>query len=204
MIDSVRKKILTRVPGIHIEFAQLMGDLIGDLTAVPQPIEIKIFGNNFNELEKLSKKVSTIITNVRGVVDVYNGITIAGSSVLIKVKPLVAGLYGLSSDVIYREVYSAINGDVASKVQNKLFMTGIRVRYPLENRKNVSKIKRIGILSPNGDYVSLSTVADISILEGQPQITRENLKQMIAVTGRISGRDMGSTLNEHQNTMEIK
>ncbi len=198
VIDSVRKKVLTRVPGIHIEFAQLMGDLIGDLTAVPQPIEIKIFGNNFNELEKLSKKIVAIISNVRGVVDIYNGITIAGSSVLIKVKPLVAGLYGLSAEGIYREIYSAINGDVASEVQNKLFMTGIRVRYPLENRKNVNKIKRIRILSPNGDYVSLSTVADVSILEGQPQITRENLKQMIAVTGRISGRDMGSTLKEIQ------
>jgi multidrug efflux pump subunit AcrB len=31
---------------------------------------------------------------------------------------------------------------------------------------------------------------------GQPQISRDNLKTIIAVTGRISGRDMGSTVKE--------
>ena len=36
-----------QVPGVQIELAQLMEDLIGDLTAVPQPIEIKLYANDF-------------------------------------------------------------------------------------------------------------------------------------------------------------
>ena len=175
-----------------------MGDLIGDLTAVPQPIEIKIFGDNYQQIEKISKQVVGVIKKVPGVVDIYDGITIAGSSILIKVKPLLAGMYGLTTDDIRREVNAAINGDVASEVQGKLYMTGVRIRYPLTDRLNINRIKHIRILTPKGDYISLGTVANLSVLEGQPELTRENLKQMIAVTARISGRDMGSTLRDIQ------
>ena len=207
VIDSVRNKILHTVPGIEIEFAQLMGDLIGDLTAVPQPIEIKIFGDNYPQITALSKQIVDIIHKVPGVVDIYDGITIAGSSILIKVKPLVAGMYGLSAEDISREVNAAINGQVATEVQGKQFMSGVRIRYPLADRLNINRIKHIRILTPNGGYVSLGNVAELSVLDGQPELTRENLKQMIAVTARISGRDMGSTLTDIQtqinNTLHL-
>lgn len=198
IIDEVRQKVLNNVPGIEIEFAQLMGDLIGDLTAVPQPIEIKIFGDNYSQIHDISTKVVEEIGKVRGVVDIYDGVTIAGSSLMVKVDPLRAGLFGLTVEGVQREIDAAINGAVASEVQDKQFMTGIRVWYPFNQRTSIDKIKRIRILSPGGDYVSLVSVADLSIQEGLPELTRENLKQMIAVTARISGRDMGSTLKDIQ------
>ncbi len=198
VIDDVRKKVLLNVPGVEVEFAQLMGDLIGDLTAVPQPIEIKIFGDDYNQIHKISKRIVKEIQTVRGVVDIYNGVTIAGSSILIKVDNLRAGLFGLTANDVQKEVHAAINGTVASEIQAKQYMTGIRVRYPLMDRRDLGKIKRLRIHSGNGDYVSLASIADLKISEGQPELTRENLKQMIAVTARISGRDMGSTLREIQ------
>jgi len=39
VMDEVRQKVGGQVPGLEIELARLMEDLIGDLTAVPQPIE---------------------------------------------------------------------------------------------------------------------------------------------------------------------
>ena len=198
VIDSVRHKILRNVPGIEIEFAQLMGDLIGDLTAVPQPIEIKIFGDNYQQIKAISKNVVKLLHKVPGVVDIYDGITIAGSSIMIKVRPLVAGLYGLSTDDVRREVNAALNGEVASEIQDRQFMTGVRIRYPLADRLNIDRIKHMRMLTPGGDYISLGTVADLSVLDGQPELTRENLKQMIAVTARLSGRDMGSALSDIQ------
>src|SRR5476651_2560806 len=42
VMDDIRQQVEHKVPGLKIEMAQLMEDLIGDLTAVPQPVEIKI------------------------------------------------------------------------------------------------------------------------------------------------------------------
>ena len=52
VMNEVRKKVEGQVPGLEIELAQLMEDLIGDLTAVPQPIEIKLYSDDGNLLLK--------------------------------------------------------------------------------------------------------------------------------------------------------
>ncbi len=53
VMDEVRQKVERNVPGLQIELAQLMEDLIGDLTAVPQPIEIKLYSDDGSLLLKL-------------------------------------------------------------------------------------------------------------------------------------------------------
>jgi len=204
IIDAVRSKVLKNVPGAEIEFAQLMADLIGDLTAVPQPIEIKIFGDDYQQIHQISQKVVEEISKVKGVVDIYNGVTIAGSSIIVKVDNLRASLFGLTAKDVQREVEAAISGTVASEIQDRQYMSGIRVWSPLNIRRNLDRITRLRIHSPNGDYISLGSVADLQIQEGQPELTRENLKQMIAVTARIRGRDMGSTLREIQSKIKQK
>jgi len=48
----------------------------------------------------------------------------------------------------------------------------------------------------DGHLVSLDRIASIEAVTGQPEITRDNLKRMVGVTGRIAGRDLGSTIND--------
>src|SRR5439155_19186834 len=58
VMAEVASKVQAQVPGLQIETAQLMEDLIGDLTAVPQPIEVKLFGDDPGELEQAARKVA--------------------------------------------------------------------------------------------------------------------------------------------------
>src|SRR5580700_4882823 len=44
VINSIRERILNSVPGVEVEFSQVLQDLIGDLSGVPEPIEVKVFG----------------------------------------------------------------------------------------------------------------------------------------------------------------
>ena len=57
VMTEIRDKVEHEVPGLEIETAQLMEDLIGDLTAVPQPIEVKLFGDDPAQLEASAEKV---------------------------------------------------------------------------------------------------------------------------------------------------
>ena len=50
------------VPGLNVEMAQLMEDLIGDLTAVPQPIEVKLFGDDPTVLIATAEKVFELLS----------------------------------------------------------------------------------------------------------------------------------------------
>ena len=69
--------------------------LIGDLTAVPQPIEIKLFGDDPAVLEQAARRVATRIGRIHGVVEVVDGLRVAGDAIVVRVQPGIARQYGL-------------------------------------------------------------------------------------------------------------
>ena len=83
IIDELRKKIESSEPALKIEFGQFMQDLIGDLTSVPSPVEIKVFGENLSLIQKKAKEIAGFIQIIRGVVDVSDGIVISGPAYVI-------------------------------------------------------------------------------------------------------------------------
>ena len=79
VIADLRSKIAAVEPAVQTDFGQLLEDNIGDLTGgVPQPIEIKVFGEDQATLRRTAKKVASIAESVQGVEDVFDGITISG------------------------------------------------------------------------------------------------------------------------------
>jgi Cu/Ag efflux pump CusA len=115
IMDDVRTQIEHNVPGLAIETAQLMEDLIGDLTSVPQPIEIKIFSDDEATLQKLAPQVANAISSVPGVVEVKNGITPAGDALEIRVDRVKAALEGVDADSITKLLNGYLSGDVTTK-----------------------------------------------------------------------------------------
>src|SRR5207248_2809373 len=85
IMNNVRDEIEKHIPGLQVELLQLMEDLIGDLTAVPQPIEIKLYSDDEQLLRTLPPRVADAISKVRGVVEVKTGIVPAGDALNIQV-----------------------------------------------------------------------------------------------------------------------
>jgi Cu/Ag efflux pump CusA len=199
-IDSImtelREKIQLTVPGLRVETVQLMEDMIGDLTAVPQPIEIKIFGDNQVLLQQEAKLVAKMLQPIEGVVEIVNGIVISGDAVNIQVDRVKAAVLGLEPDAITRQIQTQLMGTVVSKIQEGDKMTGIRIWTPDNLRARIQQLQQLSLRTLNGRYISLSQAANISILQGQAEIRQENMKPMIAVTARIENRDLGSTMRE--------
>ena len=87
VMTGMREKIAAEVPGLEVELIQLMEDLIGDLTAVPQPIEVKLFGDDTAALEAGAKTIGERIGKISGVVEVVDGLRAAGDAISIAVDP---------------------------------------------------------------------------------------------------------------------
>lgn len=203
IMSELRNKIQLTIPGLEIETAQLMEDMIGDLTAVPQPIEIKLFGDNQNQLKTIANAVAKKLESIEGVVEVKNGIVISGDAITIQIDRVKAALLGLDSDMITRQIQTMLMGNVAGQIQSGEKVIGIRVWTAQDLHQRIAQLKQLSLRAATGHPISLSRVATISIDEGQAQITRENQKNMIAVKARIEGRDMGSTMKDVKNMMQI-
>ncbi len=202
VMNDVRLQVEHSVPGLQIEMALLMEDLIGDLTAVPQPIEIKLFSDDGALLRRVAPQVADAIAQVAGVVDVNNGIVLAGDALEIHVDREKVALEGMAADAVTQILDGYLTGVVTTQVQSSPKMIGLRVWIPQSSRATVKDIEALRLIAPDGHQFPLKRIAHIETISGQPQITRDNLKQMVAVTGRISGRDLGSTIADVTKTLE--
>jgi len=196
VMDDVRGRIENEVPGLEVEMVLLMEDLIGDLTAVPQPIEIKLYGDRPEELLAVAPRVAGAIGGIDGVVDINNGVVLAGDAVNIVVDRDKAALEGIDPDLVTQQLVAWFAGLVTTQVQENIKLVGVRVWVPSAARDRINAIDRIWLRAADGHRIPLRRIASVSVETGQPQIKRDNLKRMVAVTGRISGRDLGSTIRD--------
>ncbi len=194
VMEDVRKRIDAQVPGIDIDMAQLMEDLIGDLTAVPQPVEIKIFDDDPTQLAALAHKTAAAIGRIPGIVDVRSGIKPAGDALDIHLDATRMALEGVDARQVQTQLATLVGGSVATRLIQAPKMVGVRVWDSPDLRRTPQDLAALPLRAADGHVFTLGSVARIDVLTGQPEIVRENLKRMAAVTARISGRDLGSTI----------
>jgi len=197
VMDEIRGKVEASVPGLQIETMQLMEDIIGDLTAVPQPIEIKLYSDDVGLLQATAPKVAEAIGKVRGVDEINDGVVIAGDGLQIEIDPARAELEGLSAGEASEQLEALLSGKVATQIQTGPTLTDVRVWIPEGSRSRESQIEGLMLKSPDdGHLFPVSRVASVRLVTGQAEITRENLRRMDAVTARVVGRDTGSAAKE--------
>ena len=194
VMAQVRSDVEQKVPGLDIELSQLMEDLIGDLVAVPQPIEIQLYGDDPAQLADTAGKLAAAIGKISGVDGVRNGINPAGDALTMQVDPVKAALEGLDPFDVTNQVAAAVDGTVAAQLPVGGKVMGVRVRLSSRGYQQLEQVEALPIRAADGHLLPLSRVATLLQVQGQSQITRDNLKRMVAVTGRISGRSLGATM----------
>ncbi|MGN6705045.1 MAG: efflux RND transporter permease subunit [Rhodanobacter sp.] len=194
VMTQVRTAVEAQVPGLDIDLAQLMEDLIGDLVAVPQPIEVQLYGDDEKQLDATAVKVAAAIGRIPGVVGVLDGINPAGDALTVQVDPARAALQGLDPVAVTDQVAAAIEGTVAARFPLDGRLVGVRVRLPEDAHQRLDQVAALPIRAADGHRFPLSQVATLRQVQGQPEITRNNLKRMVAVTARISGRSLGAAI----------
>ena len=194
IMARIAREVHHQTPSLFVDPEQLMQDQIGDLTAVPQPIRVEIFSDHQSILNREAKKVLAAIKKIPGVADTRSGIVIAGDSVYVKINSVAAAIYGETPRRVARIVHQYVYGTVATAIRRGPQMVGVRVWAPKDQRRTLADLRNLRLRAPDGRQFVLSQIAKVQIQPGEQEIDHINLKRMIAVTGRIHGRDMGSTM----------
>lgn len=201
VISELREKIAEAEPALDIEFVGIVPDVIGDLEGNPEPIEVKLFSEDANALKTKADEVETAIKKVNGVVDTKNGVVISGPAVTFNVDPARASQFGVTAQDVATTITTAMSGDAASSILQQDRLIKVRVIFPADVRTSLDKVKALQVRSSVGQLFRLDQVADVEIDKGQSEIERENLRQMIAVTGRLEGNDLGTAIHQIQQQL---
>ncbi len=194
VINDVRQQVESTVPGLDVEFIQVLQDLIGDLAGEAAPIEIKLFGGNRKELEELGQKLTDDLGDVKGIVDLKSGVVELGPELTYHIDPARAGRLGLTTDAVGEQAEASLIGSVATNLLRGDRQTAVRVRYPESFRADPGSIDRLPIRTPGGASVPLGSIAAVEPSAGSTESTREDQRRVVDVTGRMENVDLGTAI----------
>ena len=195
IISDLRGKLAQAAPGMEIEFVQLLQDMLGDLEGNPTPIEVKIFGDDANVLAELGDQVEGMLEKTEGLVDIV-GVQQGNPELTWQIDPTAAGRLGLTVADVQQQISAAWLGEVATEYLALDRDIPVRVRYPDAVRFSPAKLAETIVRGPEGRTAPISALATMAPSTGQTLLTRENLRQMVLVSARLEGRDLGSTAAE--------
>ena len=224
VISELRKEIESNVAAMEeISFGQRISDLLGDLMSTPQPIQIKIFGDNYEVLKVFARKTDTLLQQVPGVADINSGLVTAGPSIIFYPNQEKLSLYkitmtdfqtqltaytggiplGLNANVPTPSPFQAAmtGGLQIGQVQEGEQMRRILLRFANFKDNDLELLKRQLIFLPDGTTRPLSFFCDVKIIPGEIEYRREDLKSVVIVTARLDNRDLGSVIKDIQKTL---
>jgi CzcA family heavy metal efflux pump len=200
IMADLRPLVVQDAPGVEIEFTQILQDMLGDLQGTPEPVEVKLFGDNVDSLEQVADVVSDKIQKIPGIVD-FKGIQKGNPEIVFHVDPTLAGRVGLSVDQITQQVSAGLLGVTETSLRQGDRTIDIRVRFPDTFRYNYTDIAQYPIVTQAKQIVPLNSLATVEQVQGENQLLRENQRLMVSLTARLENRDLGSTMDDVQKMM---
>lgn len=197
IIADVRAQVKKAVPPLDVEFTQVLEDMIGDLSNSPEPVQIKLFSTDVNLIHTLGPKVQAAIAAIPGIVDTQNGVdnTLSGPATSFVIDPVVASRLGFTPQDVAEAATSLLDGLPATQ---PMIINGqpytIRVRMAAEHRASLNAMKNTVFNSASGHTATLGALGNVVELPPQNEIRRENLQQVVIVSGRLAGSDLGGTM----------
>jgi len=204
VISEIRTHVESTQPALVVDFGQVIGDMLGDLMSSTQPIEIKIFGNDQQKLQGLSKQVANLVSKISGTADVFDGIVLSGPTVNVQPNFAMLAQYGVTPASFQLQVQTGMQGNVIGDLYDKRQLSPIRMVYPGSRKFSISDISRMKIFLPDGTAIPIQNLAKVELKPGSAEVERENLQTIGAITARLDNRDLGSVMNDIQSAIKSK
>ncbi len=202
VVDDL-ETIVSSIPGNRYEFLQPIQMRFNELIAgVRAELAVKVFGDDFEQLIRVSETISQTIANVPGAADVSAEQTTGLPVLTIQPDRMALGRYGISIAELQDAMAVALGGIVTGKLYEGDRRADIVVRLPEVIRTNPDRLSELPIALPDGGYVPLGEVAELVLVTGYNQIHRENGKRRVVVTANVRDRDLGTFVQQVQQAIE--
>ena len=197
VMDEVRDETATAVPRLHIEFMQILADVINDLAGAARPVEVKLFGESLDTLEAYARRLAPELERIDGLEDLYNGVSEPSAELLMRVNEAEAGRIGMTPVDVGSAVSAALLGVPAGEIRAGDRPVAVRVRAPDSVRFDPQRLRALPLLGgPGRRGTPLGSLATFAPTESRLSLERENQQQMIVMTADVSGRSLGGVMTE--------
>lgn len=188
---------LETIPGIGFGFSQPIQCRIDELVAgTKAQLILKLFGEDIDLLKSKADEIAKVLSSIEGGTDLMPEKVSGQPYLTINIDRTKIARYGLNINDVQNVIEIAIAGKAASKFYEENRSFDITVRMPEVKRNSIEAIENILVPTKAGMNIPLAQLADVTMIEGPVQISRQDGIRRIGIEMNISGRDIGSFVEE--------
>ena len=194
LVERLEKRLST-LPGNAYEITQPIQMRFNELIAgVRGDIAIKVFGDDFGEMNATADRIAGILRKTRGAADVRVEQTEGLPMLDIRPNRTAMSRVGVTAGDVQDTVAAAIGGRQAGVIFEGDRRFPVVIRMAESSRSDLTAVAQVPVPTGSGGFVPLSTVADIAVVDGPNQISRENGKRRVVVQANVRDRDVAGVV----------
>lgn len=195
LVESM-SEALEGLPGMRSVFTQPIEMRVNEMLAgIRTDLGIKLFGDDLELLERYADEIRVAVEQIPGAADVSVEQLTGQAMVVVDVDRSAAGRYGISVGEVLAFVESLGTRSMGEVIDGqRRFDLVLRVGDDVQS--SAEEIARAQLRTASGAMLPLSTVAEVSIVEGPSTVQREWAKRRVVVQANVRGRDVGSFVDD--------
>jgi heavy metal efflux system protein len=198
-LASQMTEALEVIPGVTFGVSQPIQLRSNELiSGVRQDVGIKIFGDDMQELTRLSQEVGRVVSTIEGAEDLYVEQVAGLPQIVVDINREQLAKFGLDVETVNQVINSAFAGQSAGMVYEGDRRFDLVVRLEQGKRQDITDVRQLYVTTPTGLQVPLEQLANIEYRQGPNQIQREDAQRRIIVGFNVRGRDIASIVEEVQ------
>ena len=199
LINAIDAKVKAAVPGVVLNTNRPLASHINELlSGIRAQVAVKVFGDDLEVLAAKANEIKNIMDSVAGMEDLAVEQLTGKYQIRIDIDRDAIARYGLNVADVQEIIETGIGGKAVSQVFEGVKRFDIYVRFQKRYRNSIEAIRNLLVVTADGARISLSRLADISLIEGPAQISRENALRRVVIEASVRGRDQGSAVTEAQ------
>jgi len=204
LIERIENRLST-LPGNAYEITQPIQMRFNELIAgVRGDIAVKIFGDEFGGMNAAADRIAKILRVTQGAVDVRVEQTEGLPMLDIRPNRMAMSRIGVTAGDVQDTVAAAIGGREAGLIFEGDRRFPVVIRLSDASRSDLTQVAQVPVPTSGGGFVPLSTVADIAVVDGPNQISRENGKRRVVVQANVRDRDVASVVADARAAIDAQ
>ena len=204
LVQQLEHRLAT-LPGNAYEITQPIQMRFNELIAgVRGDIAVKLFGDDFGAMNEAAGRIADVLRRTPGATDVRVEQTESLPMLDIRPNRMAMSRIGVTAGDVQDTVAAAIGGREAGMIFEGDRRFPVVIRLSEASRSNLTEVAQVPVPTSNGVFVPLSTVADINIVDGPNQISREDGKRRVVIQANVRDRDVAGVVADARAAIEAQ
>jgi HAE1 family hydrophobic/amphiphilic exporter-1 len=203
-IATVLREKLANIPGVIIRTREGQGlFLFRIVSGGTERVQVEVRGHDLETSDILAKRVLELVEDVPGVTDAKISREMGVPEELVIIDRQKAANMKLTVSQIATTLQTVLSGTPAGYFHEAGDQFRILVQVKDADKMDLSEILDLTLTNTDGEPVVLRNVIQLTPREGPVLIERKDQERIVMVSANISGRDMGSILDDISDKLQF-